>query len=111
MLFKFKSKNTGDIIMLQAHGQHVLEIIGKDVHGGSADKGIILHQQIPAAIAALQAAVADEEAARKAAVDEAAAKGEPAPHFAELGLRQRAQPFVEMLKRCAQSGDDVVWGV
>jgi len=111
MLFKFQSKNTGDIIMLQAHGQHMLEIIGKDISDGAAAKGIILQEQMSAAIAALQAAIVQEEAARKASIDEALANGEPAPHFADLALRQRMQPFIEMLRRCQESGDDVVWGV
>jgi hypothetical protein len=39
------------------------------------------------------------------------ADNEPPPQFAEIGLRQRAQPFIEMLNRCHADGDDVVWGV
>ena len=38
MLYKFKSKATGDLIMLQPNGKSVLEIIGKDA---AAASGII----------------------------------------------------------------------
>jgi hypothetical protein len=58
MLYKFKSKDAGDVIMLEANGRKVLEIIGKD----AGPKGIILPEQMPAAIAALKAAIAHEEA-------------------------------------------------
>ena len=49
MLYKFKSKNTGDVIMLEPHGRQVLEIIGKE----AGPQGIILPEQMPAALLAL----------------------------------------------------------
>ncbi len=111
MLYKFKSKATGDVIMLQPNGRRVLEIIGKDTQPGSGDQGIILPEQMAAAIAALQAAVAQEEADQKTAVAEALARHEPAPRFEAISLRQRALPFIDMLRRCQQAGHEVVWGV
>lgn len=111
MLYKFKSKNTGDIIMLQANGQQVLEIIGKATQGIASEKGIILPEQMPAAIHALQAAVLQEEAYRAAAVADALAKHEPAPHFAAITLRMRTQSFIEMLRLCEKLGKDITWGV
>ena len=53
MLYKFKSRSTADIIMLQAHGRQILQAIGKspdDAHG------IVTPEQIPGAIQALEAA-------------------------------------------------------
>ncbi len=111
MLYKFKSKNTGDIIMLQASGQQVLQIIGKASDGEAPEKGIILPAQMPAAISALQAAAVQEEADRAAAIKEALANNEPVPHFAAISLRQRVQPFVQMLQLCQKENDEVVWGV
>lgn len=99
MLYKFKSKASGDLIMLEANGRRVLEIIGKE----AGPKGIILPEQMPAAIAALEAAIVLEESN-----DEEA----PAPVPGEgLGLRQRALPFIEMLQRNHKAGHEVVWGV
>lgn len=100
MLYKFKSKNAGDVIMLEPNGRKILEIIGKD----AGPKGIILPEQMPAAIAALQAAMVLEES-HDENHDGAAVPGDA------LGLRQRAMPFMDMLRRNQQSGDEVVWGV
>ena len=38
----YKSKTSGDVIMLQPNGRRVLEIIGKDTGVGTGDKRIIL---------------------------------------------------------------------
>ncbi len=111
MLFKFKSKNTGDIIMLPTHAEQILTLLGRDTANGASDKGIVQAEQIPAALKALEEAITAEEIAREAAIADALAKDEPAPVFADVSLRQRAQPFMEMLRRCETDGDDVVWGV
>ncbi|HEX7888914.1 MAG TPA: DUF1840 domain-containing protein [Ramlibacter sp.] len=107
MLYKFKSKATGDLIMLEPNGRRVLEIIGKD----AGPKGIILPEDMPGALQALDAAIQREEAEQKAAVDEAKAKGQVAPRFEAVSLRQRAVPFVDMLKRASAAGKEIVWGV
>jgi hypothetical protein len=61
MLYTFKSKATANLIMLQANGKRMLEIIGKD----PAAQGIVLPEQMPAALRALEAALAQEDAARR----------------------------------------------
>ena len=99
MLYKFKSKNIGDVIMLEANGRRVLEIIGKD----AGPKGIILPEQMPAAIKALRDAIALEDSADPEQAGAVPGDG--------LGLRQRAMTFIDMLERDHKSGDDVVWGV
>ena len=106
MLYKFKSQATADVIMLEVNGRQVLEIIGKQ----PAPKGIITVDQMPAAVAALQAAIAAEEAMPKQRVDsdeqdEHGAKGEG------VSLRQRAAPFIDILQRSAAEHRDVVWGI
>jgi hypothetical protein len=114
MLYKFKSKGSGDLIMLQPNGRRMLEIIGKIGHdeGESATaKGIIEPQQMPAAVAALTAAIAKEEAEQKATMAHALANNEPAPRFEAVSLRQRALPFIEMMHRCEKVGHAIVWGV
>ncbi len=107
MLYKFKSKAAGDLIMLEPHGRHVLQIIGKD----PGPTGIIQPPEMAAAVRALEQAVAEEEARQQAALEEARAKGEPAPKFEAIGLRQRAHPFMEMLHRCEKAQREIVWGV
>jgi hypothetical protein len=107
MLYKFKSQAAGDLIMLEPNGRQVLEIIGKDAQ----PKGIILPEQMPAAISALEGAVEKDEADHKALVEEARAKGEPPPRMEAISLRQRAVPFLDMLRRCEKAGKEIVWGV
>ena len=107
MLYKFKSKAAGDLIMLEPNGRRVLEIIGKD----AGPKGIILAEEMPAALQALESAIAREEAEHQAAIDEAKAKGQVPPKFDAVSLRQRAVPFIDMLKRCSAAGKEIVWGV
>ncbi len=107
MLYKFKSKAAGDLIMLEPNGRRILQIIGKD----AGPKGIIEPQQMAGAISALEAAIASEEAQQQAAIEEAQARGEVPPRFEAVSLRQRALPFIDMLRRCAQAEKEIVWGV
>ncbi len=97
MLYRFKSKNMGDVVMLEGCGRQVLGIIGKD----PSRTGIILLDQMPAAIKALEAAIALEDSGD---IDnDTVAEG--------VGLHQRAKPFVDMLRWNIADGHDVVWGV
>ena len=106
-LYKFKSKATGDLIMLEPNGRQVLEIIGKG-DSASGSKGILLPEQMPAAIAALEAAIAQDEARNAPAAGE---PDEATPRAEGVSLRHRAIPFIDMLKRCHQDGKEIVWGV
>lgn len=108
MLYKFKSRAAADLIMLEPQGRQVVTLMGK-TPGAS---GIVTVAQIPAAIAALEAAVADEEARLQAQAaedgddEDAADAGKDA-----VRLRQRVVPLIDMLQRSAAAGVDVVWGV
>jgi Domain of unknown function (DUF1840) len=107
MLYKFKSKASGDLIMHEPNGRRLLQIMGKD----AGVTGIILPEEMASAMAALKVAVEHEEAQQKAALEEAKAKGEPPPGFDSLSLRRRAWPFIEMLQRCAKENAAITWGV
>ena len=111
MLYKFKSKAAGDVIMLQANGKRVLDIIGR-ANGHDYDaSGILRPAQMQDAIAALNAAIDEEDAEQKAAVAQALAEGKKAPPLEAVSLRQLAHPLIEMLKRCEKAGAEIVWGV
>lgn len=114
MLYKFKSKIEGDLIMLEFNARHVLQIIGKE----AGPQGIIVAGEMAGAIAALDKAIATEEAAVAAAkkaltessesakaADNTSAPADPIP------LRQRSLPFMKLLKACASANTDIVWGV
>jgi hypothetical protein len=102
MIYKFKSKAAGDVIMLGPNGDQVLRLIGKE----PAPKGIIEPAAMAAAMAALEQAIAADDAARKAPDAERA----DAPQD-RIGLRQRAWPLIEMMKRASAANQEIVWGV
>lgn len=109
MVYKFVSRATAEMIMLEADAQKILKIIGKD----PSAVGIITVAQIPAAIKTLQAAVAAEDERNKQAaepVDKDAEDEDGKDVKATVGLKQRAVPFIDMLQRSAAEGADVVWG-
>ena len=106
-MYKFKSKVTGDLIMLAATGDQLLRVIGKE----PAAAGIVEVADMPAAMAALEQAVAAHEAARKQAEQEAEAEGRTLAPATGVSLRQRAWPMIEMFRRCQAAGEVVVWGV
>jgi hypothetical protein len=107
MLYKFKSKVTGDLIMLEPNGRQILNLVGKE----NQTKGILLPQDIPAAIAALERAISQDEAALEQRRQAAQAAGETLPRADTVTLRQRAVPFIDMLKQCEKAGKEIVWGV
>jgi Domain of unknown function (DUF1840) len=118
MIYKFKSKATGDLIMLGPNGDQLLRLLGRE----PSAKGIFEAADMPKLMATLQAAVAADEVARAerrrkpaaAAAAAEAAEGssadEPAGQ-AKVTLRQRVWPMVEMLTRAHAAGQPVVWGV
>jgi len=110
MIYKFKSKATGDLIMLQPNGEAILKIIGK-ADAEQLRRGIVLPEELAGAIQALQQAVADEEHARAALVQQAIADGQTPPPAKALGLRQRSLPFIQMAQRCLAEKKEIVWGV
>jgi len=116
MLYKFKSKATGDLIMLEPQGKHILMLIGKE----PGPKGIIMVAEMLSAIDALRAAVAQEEQAHQANQeaakatankDDATERHAAAEGPRTISLKQRVVPFIDMLKRAHAEDKEVVWGV
>ncbi len=115
MLYKFKSKATADLIMLEPNGKQILRIIGKE----PVPKGILEVLEIPRAIEALRQAVQQEEDTRaqmdaqnvSGSVDTKDTKGAvTSGQERPVSLRQRAAPFIDMLQRAHKANKDVVWG-
>lgn len=122
MLYKFKSKATADLIMLEPNGKQILRIIGKE----PSPKGILEVADMLTAIERLREAVRLEEEmqqqadipaqsktnehAKHATVSAPNASSSPPSGQRAISLRQRAAPFIEMLQRAHKAGQDVVWG-
>ena len=105
-IYKFKSKVTGDLIMLAPHGDQVMAILGRE----PAAQGIIEPEAMPAALAAMQAAI-DAEAAAAAEGGAVGAAEEEGGGARAVALRQRLWPMMDMLRRAHAAGVPVVWGV
>jgi hypothetical protein len=108
MIYKFRSKAAGDVIMLGPNGDQFLRLIGRE----PAPKGILEVADMAAAVQALESAVAADEAARAEARRDAEARGDEPPRGGEgVTLRQRVWPMVEMIRRAASARHPIVWGV
>ena len=110
MLYTFKSKAAGDLLMLGPSANELLRAIGK----APSATGIIQPADMPMAIraieAAIEAAIVQSEGqpadvARDDTVDGSQSETD------EVTLRQRAWPFVEMLQRAHAAGETITWGV
>jgi hypothetical protein len=79
-----------------------LRLIGRE----PAPKGIFEVAHMPAVIAALESAVAQDEAARQddGADEPARGKGDG------VTLRQRVWPLVDLLKRAQAAREPITWG-
>ena len=107
MIYKFKSKAAGDVIMMGPAGDAVLRLLGRD----PAAQGIFEAADLPQLIAGLEAAIQSDEAARAQAEAEAAAEGKKLAPREGVTLRQRAWPLIEMMKSARAANVEIVWGV
>jgi light-regulated signal transduction histidine kinase (bacteriophytochrome) len=109
-LVVFRSKAAGEIFMFAETARRIFEIIGK----AEAPRGVITAEQVPKALARLQAAVDEERTQLKAAADhaqDADRRGEDAAGLRAITLAQRAFPLLEMLRAAQKKTVDITWGV
>lgn len=109
MPYLFKSRaRVADVMMLESFGDQVLAVIGRP----KSTEGVITVEQIPATIAALQAAGASEAPPSPGAeeVEVGDFGGErtlpPPPR-----LSQRFAPLIELLRASQAANEDVTWGI
>jgi Domain of unknown function (DUF1840) len=106
MLYTFKSKTAGDVLMLGPSGEELLRLIGK----APSPKGIIESADMPAAIDAIESAIG-LEASQPDQTDAQRTPGGSGEDQRTVSLRQRAWPFVEMMKTAYAAGAAITWGV
>ena len=110
MLYKFKSKVTSDVIMLEPNGREILQIIGK-FSAENPHKGIIEPQDIPMAIQMLDKAIAKADFDKGKTPQSEEQDGTDSELNHTIQLRQRAAPFLDLLKRSLAQQQPIVWGV
>ena len=102
MHYVFRSHADADLLMMGPVGDHLLRIIGRE----PSERGIIEATALPAAIQAIEAAVAADR--REHGRDDEAEEDLKEPR---IGLAQRAWPMLEKMKRASAEKADIVWGV
>ena len=123
MIYEFKSRATGSVIMTKPVAEWILQIIGK----APGRTGIITVDQMPGAVDALNRAIEQEKEALRAerramesagpgAASAAAPAGDAEKTDTDedpypVSLAQRAFPFIDLLNEAHRAGKDVTWGV
>ncbi|MDQ2734135.1 MAG: DUF1840 domain-containing protein [Pseudomonadota bacterium] len=105
MHYVFKSKADANLIMMSSVGDQLLRIVGKE----PAVKGIIELAAIPAAMRAIELAIAAEDESTRQAKEQR--DEDDSTVSVRVGLHQRAWPMLEMMKRSLAERCDIVWGV
>jgi Domain of unknown function (DUF1840) len=107
MLYRFSSRASPPFVMLETHARQLFDIIGK----APERKGIVTLEQMPAAIAALESAMAREHRNPHNDDDYAVEGHNDEAERQHVGLRQRAAPLLHMLRDSLADGKDVTWEV
>lgn len=101
MLYEFKSRATGTVIMTQSVGDLVMKALGRE----PAAQGVITVEQMPDALAALKTAAHAEPPPPAQGGDD----GEEADD--QVAFSARVKPLIDMLERAAAAGKNITWGV
>ena len=105
MLIKFHSKTVAEILMLSPTAAPILRAAGKSIGDEVPERGVFTIEQLPAAIAGIEAAIKAEEHASPSETDD-----EQVPTMAQhVELHQRAFPLLDMMRRSLADGEDVTW--
>ena len=109
MLVIFKSAPCADLLYFGDVAQLMMELMGKE----ATDQGVITVEQLPEAIARLEAAVTGDRPQHRDHLladetKETDPDGNKRPH---VSLTRRALPLLDMLKTALKEKEPVVWGV
>lgn len=107
MLVTFSSKAGADILMLAQHAKGLLKIIGKVDDKDLLTRGVLMPEQLQAAIANIEQAIATEP---KQSQEEDEDLDQPRnPLSLPVGLKQRSYPLLDLLKRASEQQVPVMW--
>ncbi len=111
----FKSKATGDLIMVNAHAQQVLECINKT----AKQAGILQPHEMQQALAVLRSLpdLSPSDTADELHIDDQTdikstdAQPVNVPMSDNISLHKRAWPLVHMIDAALAANQAIVWGV
>lgn len=106
MLITFRSKHAGDVLMLSEHAAPLLAAAGKTLGTPFPERGIFTQDQLAPAIAGITEAIAQSPAVQEDPDEDAL----PVHAIAQpVGLKQRAFPLLDMLRKTQAAGGEVSW--
>ncbi|RZL11553.1 MAG: DUF1840 domain-containing protein [Rubrivivax sp.] len=106
MAITFKSKATGNLVMVSAHADALLQSLGKPPLSASP-QGIIEPKDMAVALAILNGLPTDVPPPEAAQDDDDAPRAADEP----VSLRKRAWPLIQMIERAQAANEPIVWGV
>ncbi len=115
MIYRFKSKAASDLLMLSAHADQILHLMGKQ----PSARGIIEVHQMPAALDALMQAIVTDDALHALEIgsgqafksEEGCDQNNESDRELQnrVTLRQRAWPMISILKAALAEKQDIIW--
>lgn len=105
MLYRFKSRATADLLMLEPSGRRLLEVLGRE----PSAQGILEWPDLPSLMLRLESAIEQEEAHLAQAERQAGLQGQTVRR-PEVSLRQRFWPMREMMRRSHAAQEPILWG-
>jgi len=111
MLYEFRSRATGTVVMTADVAEPLLRAMGKE----PTPSGIVTIAQLPEVIARLERARAHSSMEAPAQTEHTATQASTHPHPDTLeppvSFGARAWPLLDLLQAAHTAGRDVVWGV
>lgn len=108
MLIVFHSKAAAEVLMFAKHALPILQAAGKPYTDTLPERGVIMHDQLDAAIAGIEHAISnDTEPAFSDENDQVASEIHPVVHA--VSFRRRAFPLLAMLRLSRETNADVMW--
>ena len=117
MLITFKSKNSGEVFMLDKHALAVLKVAGRD-YEELPEEGTFTSEQLVDAIAKLRQAIEEDEnkdmhsyAVHDKEEEERKEEEQEKKHpmLEGVSFSQRAYPLLTMFENAQKHGDAVIW--
>jgi len=106
LLITFCSEADADLIMYRKHAEPILKLLGK-----SPEQGILTPKELPAAIATLERACAEDRERQRAQLARQQAEADASDQPLPVGFYQRAWPLLQMMKHALAEERPIVWGV
>lgn len=110
MLLVFHSEPAQDVMMLSSHALPVLQATGRDYSDGLPERGAFSAEQLPAAIAGIERAIAEGEPVTPFGDEHEHEHGHRTHALDQtVNFHQRAYPLLDMMRLALAQGKSVMW--